>query len=93
MQRAMNEAAAQGWILRDFRVGHALWRANPEQPDGEPLFLAVFHRDDYDREAHRDALVRRNDAELALLKKRREIERALGEVGRAPTAASNGRPS
>ena len=45
MQRTMNEAAAQGWILRDVRVGHVLRGANPEQPDGDPLFLAVFHRD------------------------------------------------
>ena len=101
MARTMNEAAAQGWILRDFRVGYVLRDAKPEsveqraRPDGEPQYVCLFQRDDYDREAHRDALVRRNDAELALLRKRREIELALGEVGRAAAAAaaSNGRPS
>ena len=98
MQRTMNEAAAQGWILRDFQVGYAPrqvadYGEHPEHSDGEPQYVCLFQRDDYDREAHRDALVRRNDAELALLRKRREIELALDEFARVPATASNGRPS
>ena len=98
MQRTMNEAAAQGWILREFQVGHVLrqvadYGEHPEHPEGGPQYVCLFQRDDYDREAHRDALVRRNDAELALLKKRREVELALAEFALVPATASNGRPS
>ena len=78
MQRTMNEAAAQGWILRDFRVGYAPRVANLQHTsDGGPQYVSLFQRDDYDRAAHRAALEQCREAELAMLRKRREVELAL----------------
>ena len=77
MQRTMNEAAAQGWIFRDFRMGRAGDSSLTYPHYGRPLYVCVFHRGDYDREAHRVALEQCREAELAMLRKRREVELAL----------------
>ena len=76
-QREMNEMTAAGWDLVKFTIAHA-W--GPDTGEGGPVFVALFHRRDYDPDAHWRAVDAEKGAESAVRGKRIQIESMVEAV-------------
>ena len=66
---ALNGLSAGSWDVEQIHIGHS-----EDRDQGEPLYIAVFRRTDYDRERHVKATAARDDADLAYREKRQELE-------------------
>ena len=66
---ALNAMTLQGWTVEAIRIGHS-----ENRDAGEPLYIAVFRRCDYDRERHAKAAAAKAAADAAYRNRRRELE-------------------
>ncbi len=80
-QDDLNEMTASGWTATHIRIGHS-----EDRDDGRPVYIAVFHRDEYDRDRHQQAVAAEKKAGAAHHEKAGEIQ---AEV-QALRAARNG---
>ena len=68
-QDDLNEMTAAGWSAAHIRIGHS-----EDRDDGGPVYIAVFRRDEYDRERHQQAVAAEKKADTAHREKAREIQ-------------------
>ena len=68
-QDDLNEMTASGWTATHIRVGHS-----EDRDDGGPVYIAVFRRDEYDRERHQQAVAAAKKADTAHREKAKELQ-------------------
>ena len=67
-QDALNQAMAEGWTVEAIRIGHS-----ENRDAGDPLYIAVLRRGDYDHERHVKAFTADKEAEAVYQQKKQEI--------------------